>query len=320
MKPLADHGTTARAKGRPTADIKGCGCRPCRDAENAYSKRRRYLNETGRTLMVDAAPVTRHVQQLFTDGAGWNQIKAAASCSQSTIYKLRYGQLDKIHRSTANRILAVQLTDALPYGKPVPATGTIRRLRALTAIGHSLSAIANASQIHEFTIRKTISGRLNCARSTAAAVADAYRLLSEIPGTSVRSRNRAAAEGWAPTSAWDPDTIDDPEAIPEWTGFCGTDRGWWVHRLERIPVCPPCQAAHDEWRAGIAHLPPKERVRASGQAQAAARTREADLAHDGRELMRLGADYEQAADRLGVTRQYLQQAMLRHPEPQPAAA
>lgn len=47
---------------------------------------------------------------------------------------------------------------------------------------------------------------------------------------------------------------------------------------------------------------------------AAAASREADLAHDGRELLRHGADTEQAAERLGVTRNHLQQALLRHPD------
>jgi predicted DNA-binding protein (UPF0251 family) len=52
------------------------------------------------------------------------------------------------------------------------------------------------------------------------------------------------------------------------------------------------------------------------RARAAATTREADLAHDARELMRVcGLTTEQAAERLDVTRPHLHQALKRHPAP-----
>jgi hypothetical protein len=164
--------------------------------------------------------------------------------------------------------------------------------------------------------------------ATAMAVAAAYdRLWNQDPrqhgvtvGTYKKVRGVARAHGWAPPGAWDDDTIDDPTAHPEWTGHCGTDRGWWLHRLEDIPVCPSCEAAHAQWKAERAHLSHNERWSELGQARAQARTREADLATDARELMRYGADYEQAAGRLGVTRQHLQQALIRHPETEKAAA
>jgi DNA-binding phage protein len=56
------------------------------------------------------------------------------------------------------------------------------------------------------------------------------------------------------------------------------------------------------------------------RARASATTREADLAHDARELLRLDVGIEQVAERLGVTRNHLQQALLRNPETTERAA
>ena len=321
MKPLAEHGTTARAKGRPAAGIKGCPCRPCRDAENAYNKRRRFFNESGRTLMVDSAPTQAHLKELFAEGAGWTQLAAATTCSSSTLVAILNGERPEITRRVASQILAVQAADVQPPNRKVPAIGSIRRCHALVAAGHKFLDIAEASPLDLATIRYIIN---DCpervSARTAAGVVAAYRALSGRPGTSARSRNRAARDGWAPPGAWDDDRLDDPSAVPDWTGHCGTDRGWWLHRLEDIPVCTPCTAAHEEWKTERAHLTHSERWSEIGLARSQARSREADLAHDARELMRFGADVHQVAERLGVSRNHLQQAMLRHPADEAVAA
>lgn len=321
MKPLADHGTTARAKGRPACGVPACSCPPCRAAENAYDKRRRYLNATGRTLMVDTTPVAAHLRRLFDAGAGWSQLAAATGCSSSTLHAIHTGRILECRRATANKILAVQAGDAIPHGRMLPAIGSIRRLHALLAAGHRCLDISAASGVEHSMISDLVNERLTATKRHVAERIDAgYRRLVNSTGTSARSKNRALRCGWAPPGAWDDDTIDDPNALPDWTGHCGTDRGWWTHRIEHIPVCQPCQTAHDEFSASIRHLPHGERFRALASSRAAASTREADIAADARELMRLGADYEQAAARIGVTRQHLQQALKRHPAAQQAAA
>jgi hypothetical protein len=58
-----------------------------------------------------------------------------------------------------------------------------------------------------------------------------------------RTRNHAAAHGWAPVGAWDDDTIDDPAAFPDWTGRCGTPEGYSDHYRLDIPYCLPCREA-----------------------------------------------------------------------------
>jgi hypothetical protein len=215
-KPLPPHGTTARAKGRPAAGIKGCPCRPCRDAENAYDKRRRFFNESGRTLMVDSAPTQAHLKALFAEGAGWTQLVAATTCSSSTLVAILNGERPEITRRVAGLILAVQASDVLPPHRHVPAIGSIRRCRALVAIGHKFMDIAEASPLDLATIRYIINGRpVNVSALTAAGVVAAYEALAGRPGNSVRSRNRAAREGWRDPRWWeDYGGIDDPNFDP----------------------------------------------------------------------------------------------------------
>lgn len=313
MKPLADHGTTARAKGRPDAGIKGCPCRPCRDAENRYEKRRRYLNDTGRTLQVSAEPVAAHLKILFAAGAGWVQLAAASNCSSATISDIRTGKSVTIRRATANKILAVHPGDALPPGLPVPTVGAVRRVRALLAIGHTCKAIYEASGVEHSTITELLNGRISMvARHVDERITKGYAKLAASPGISARSLNRATREGWAPPAAWD--DIDDPDARPDWTGHCGTDRGWHVHNIENLPMCEPCEAAHQVWLDEHAHLG-RQRNRELFAARAAASERGANLAENARELLRLDYTPEAAAERLGVTKNHLYQVLKRHPAP-----
>lgn len=62
-----------------------------------------------------------------------------------------------------------------------------------------------------------------------------------------KTKARARRQRWAPTWAWDGDTLDDPDASPEWTGACGTAEGYRIHIRETIfegnplPLCDRCR-------------------------------------------------------------------------------
>lgn len=98
----------------------------------------------------------------------------------------------------------------------VPSIGTIRRLRALAAIGWSLEALAaELGYKHHATVGNLMSGRhKSTCVSVARRVADAFERLSMTPGPSKRARLRAARMGWAPPLAWNDDAIDDPQGRP----------------------------------------------------------------------------------------------------------
>ncbi|MGW2113721.1 hypothetical protein [Streptomyces zhihengii] len=317
-RPLPPHGTYARGNGSP-GRRPACACPPCRDARRQTRKRLKVARELGKGARIDATAAREHLHKLRAT-MSWAQIQAITGCDIGGLYRLSTGQRTVINRSTQDRLLAVRPGAEPSDGMYFDATGPRRRLQALAVLGYSRRELAERTGSAEARLAKIAGGKQPTVRYTLVRrINRVYDELSQTPAPPRPSRiqvvRHARNSGWAPPAAWDDDTIDNPDAHPEWTGYCGTDRGWWTHKLQRIPVCPRCETAHTEWREQHKNLPQDERFRAVGRARAEASSREADLAHDAREIKRLtGADDEQTAARLGVTRQHLQQALRRNPE------
>lgn len=132
----------------------------------------------------------------------------------------------------------------------VPSAGTVRRVQALGTVGYPLGCLADWLGLAESQLTQLLA--------VAAVPVTAARLVAVLydrlcftdpvthgiePVSVRRAKEHASAEGWAPVGAWDDDTIDDPSAVPEWTGYCGKARGVDLHERHGIPLCPPCQAA-----------------------------------------------------------------------------
>ncbi|MGW4493828.1 hypothetical protein [Streptomyces sp. NPDC004376] len=314
-KPLPAHGTYARANGCP-GYRPPCNCEPCVIERRRVRKRRKVNAQLGRPAIVDAAPARQHLTRLRATMT-WDQIHTAAGRESGNLRAIFNGTRQRILTTTHNRVLAIR-PQAPASGKYVDAAGTRRRLQALRAIGWSSHVIAARSGLHETRIQTICTSLQPTVRqSIATKVQKVFAELHATPAPAGRSATRtrgfAAEQRWAPPAAWD--DIDNPAAAPDWTGYCGTDRGYWVHNWERQPACPRCEHAYTVWLAERAHLTPRELSRERFHVRATAGRREADLAHDARELARVsGLNTEQAAERLGVTRQHLQQVMNRHPE------
>ncbi|MEU6552056.1 hypothetical protein ABZ915_17495 [Streptomyces sp. NPDC046915] len=318
-KPLPPHGSYARANGSP-GYRKPCPCDTCRATLLTAKKRYRVSRERGRPGLIDARPARERLQQLQRT-MSLMQIKAATGCDDCNLRQIIDGTRTQIRRDTLDRILSLK-PEAPTWGTYLDATGTRRRIQALRAIGWSANALATAAGTGDSVIERICNGQPAVRGVVATKIRAVYIELAGTPAPAGRSATRAKkhaiANGWAPPGAWD--DIDDPAAVSEWTGYCGTDRGYWVHRNQQLPMCARCEAAHEQWLADHAHLTPQDRNRELFRARAVATSREADLAADARELMRLSVTVEQAAERLGVTRQHLQQALIRHPETEKAAA
>lgn len=96
----------------------------------------------------------------------------------------------------------------------VDATGTRRRIQALTAAGWDHTTIAVRLGLAG---RSSVQGMLRYQRvrlTTAQRVGRLYDQLAGQPGPSVRAAFQARQYGYAPPLAWDEDTIDDPAAGP----------------------------------------------------------------------------------------------------------
>jgi hypothetical protein len=224
--------TGARPHGYARYRLDGCRCYTCAAAVSDYNANRDRAIAYGTWHpWVDAAPVRAHVTHLRSCGLGLRRIAAAASVQRSTLAGLMNGRpgrapASKIRPATALRILDVQPTwDNLGDSTVIDATGTVRRLCALVALGWSQAKLAQRLDITPSNFTTTINADRVLVR-TARAVRGLYdELWNRQPPEDThrekvaasRARNLARARGWVSPLAWDDDTIDDPAARPAGT-------------------------------------------------------------------------------------------------------
>jgi transcriptional regulator with XRE-family HTH domain/plasmid maintenance system antidote protein VapI len=308
--------TTAAETHTPSTGCYKRGCKQpgCVAAGRRYAKLLAYDMARGISRMHDTTQVRAHVERLVAAKWTHREIGNAAHVARATISYIAAGQPE-----TSKRIALAILS--IPIGPPpktpthTEAVGSTRRIRALAFAGYTLVDLAGRLNMSDDRVSSIARGAVSVVRtSDAQLIARTYRQLADKPGPSERARADARKKGWAPLGVWD--DIDDPDAVPDWTGHCGSDRGYWMHQRQQLPMCQRCKQAHEAWLEEHAHLSMQELNQERFRARAAATTREADLAHDARELMRVsGLSVEQAAERLDVTRPHLHQALKRHPAP-----
>lgn len=305
-----------------------------REAKNRWQRRRRRLIGYGQWQpFTDAAPVREHVQAIRATNMSVRNLAAATGVSVATLDHLLFGSngyppAAHIRTESARTLLAYWPTlDDYIDAAILDACGSRRRLQALAVRGIPTTRVAAHLGLPKPVVERAKRNSQVTAR-TARLIRDAYNDLSAkngeqsgvTPWSARRCATQAQAKGWAPPAAWDDDTIDDPSAQPNWTGHCGTERGWNLHRIINQKPCDPCQNARDTFLDGIRHLPAADRARAMAAARAAAGSRCANLAHDARELLTQGYDRTSAAERLGITLDRLEAELKRNPDDGQVAA
>lgn len=102
---------------------------------------------------------------------------------------------------------------AILAGRPllVDKTSSIRRLRALQAIGWSSRTLSLmlGRRSRYLDVLATRANHATIRAGLAEEIADLYQRLHMTPGPSTVTRSRALAKGWAPPLAWD-DIDNDP--------------------------------------------------------------------------------------------------------------
>lgn len=223
-------------------------------------------------MRVPSGPAREHIRMLRAAPywMSYPRIAEVSGLAHSVIVRIVGGKLrdgrrvtvDEIHRDTEAIILGVRPELEHPgLGGRMPSIGAARRVRALLALGFSTQFVSENCGLgrHPNPAHRLARGLVRSEfifRSTHQSVAEGYERLHATtpadwgisPNSYVRSRNSARRYGYPPPGCWDPDTIDDPDALPEWTGECGTERGYQIHYRERIPYCPPCREAHHEYK------------------------------------------------------------------------
>ncbi len=171
----------------------------------------------GRPYSVSTDRVAAHAAALIRDGATCHGIATAANTSPTSLQKILDGEQLTMWATTAARLLAVTLADALDdYQLRVDAMIATRRVRALIALGHTVTDIRAACTppVDRNTMSGLINGSLPRIRArTDSAVTAAYAQLSPLRGSSVLSLNRGATNGWLTPEQWDGE-IDNADADP----------------------------------------------------------------------------------------------------------
>lgn len=215
-----------RPHGYARYKLGSCRCYTCCFAVSEYNRKRDEAITAG-TWRADTAPVRIHLRSLMVAGMGYKLIAKRAGVATSTVGRILYGRPDlgtpppaTTRYDIAAKLLAVQ--HELHPNSPIEATGTVRRVQALVAIGHTLTAIAEAIgwTVQNFTrvVREgSVPYACRVEVRTAQAVAALYDQLSMTrpAGLSAdKARRYAARQGWFPPLAWEDDQLDDPVATP----------------------------------------------------------------------------------------------------------
>jgi len=235
----------------------------------ARDKARRLAKERGESGYVDPAPTTRRIRRLYDDlGISFVRIAEVAGVDVGNVKRYYLG-----HRMDRDRSRVIWCT--IEFEKRIrearfrptdrtkfPAVGIRRRLQALQAAGFSMKFVAPELDESYQYLHKTMMGQeavYDVAPERARKVIALYEKLENstpadhgVNPTSVKQNiTRGKAKRYAPPSCWDPDTIDDPDAIPEWTGACGSPEGLRIHYRDGIPACRPCldTRSHPESRS-----------------------------------------------------------------------
>jgi len=251
---------TGRAHGNAKYHLERCRCPICCKAARDYQNNRSRAIAYGRWQpFVDAEPVRQHVRALGEFGIGWIRAAKLAGVSTGGVSKLLYGDnprglapSKRVRPETALKLLAVEPTlDNLGGRTVVDGTGTRRRLQALVYAGWTQSELARRMQMNRANFSKTIVSSLvevATLKTVRALYDELWRVdpvTAGVPAHRAEAARRiATARGWAPIGAWDDDRIDDPQAFPDWTGWCGTPKGRSIHYRIKVPVCQPCREVH----------------------------------------------------------------------------
>lgn len=254
---------------------RGCRCTPCTTSASREARKNHYLRLTGRGTQRTADRAADRIRRLRIAGLSDADIQAAAGIAPHTMYRILRSQ--PIHIRTEQRILAVPVP--APTGEPtrcrarIDATGTVRRVRALAAAGWYIAETARRLDRHKQYIEAIANGRTGNA-VTLHIAATVAGLYEEI------AHQRPEDHGLAPGLITRSRRLAAAKGWPDpvfWEDYGGIDD----------PDAP-------------------ETATEGGTPRYVA------LSEDAQWLMSAGYSLEHAAQRLGVTRAYLDQCIRRY--------
>jgi hypothetical protein len=182
--------------------------------------------------LVSALPAREHLLKLRAAGGTYEAIGCAAGIGAMTVHGIANGRRLKVQADVANRLLTVTDDDVCRL-RPSP-NGTMWRLRALVAMGHSCTHMASASGIPPASLRRIVRGETLTItperRQEVAALFDAWwdktppRRTRQEKRAASSARRRAALHNWPCPAGLDEYELDEPGYRPRagWLPATGT--------------------------------------------------------------------------------------------------
>lgn len=231
-----------------------------RSSDRSRERYLEYLRTQGLAGYVPAGPVRERLQYLHDRrGITYDVLAERTGLDRETILMQHRGINKLGNEIRFAKMATYRAVMGTKFGPAdcawFPAVGIRRRLQALQTLGFTLPFMAARLPVGDYRqLHLTATGKKSRGL-VRSEFADSVILLYDklydtdpveagvLAQAASRARSYAKKNGYAPPSCWDGDTIDDPAAIPEWTGKCGTFFGWRIHTTEGIPLCPACADA-----------------------------------------------------------------------------
>lgn len=220
-------------------------------------KKERYLRDTGRPMLVRGEPhqrMQRKIRSYHARGMSYVQMAAQTGLPERTVRESDASFRRGMKRATFTALAAMTFEEPEDHIW-VPALGTRRRLGGLWRDGYPMPFLSDALEYgNRRYMQSVVIGDKASSYVRAKTRRDVEELSERLVGTTPEAfgiesrkvkfcRTFAAKRDLAPSHCWDSETIDDPLALPEWTGMCGTPDGALIHERDDIPLCRPCLLA-----------------------------------------------------------------------------
>ncbi|WPO70245.1 hypothetical protein [Streptomyces sp. KN37] len=194
---------------------RGCRSDQCRDADRFERKRRELGRIRGIPGRVPGAQVAAHLRRLIDGGHTCRSIANESKVSERAVRYILDGQ-PTVQRPKALALLAVRPLDIAPR---TDATGTIRRIQALAAVGWPVCWTAAQAGHSPGYLFKILRGDVpQVLAGTARRIDALYREYGTQQGPCRHTRVIARRNRWRSLAAWDGTAIDDPAAKPDSDG------------------------------------------------------------------------------------------------------
>jgi plasmid maintenance system antidote protein VapI len=173
--------------------------------------------------LVSGALVREHMLKLRAAGGTYAAIAQAADTGAMTVHRITNADRPRVQAEVARRLLAVTEAD-IRGAHPAPG-GTMWRLRALVAMGHTCSRMAAVIGVPPATLRRIVRGEaLTITPQMHQAVIALFDTWwDKTPPLHTRqeklaagnARKRAAINDWPPPAGLDEDDLERPGYQPQ---------------------------------------------------------------------------------------------------------